>query len=73
MNKVVRKASEADLEKLLEMIVQEGTQTSEDRDVNVTPLTLGLGSALKRASDGTVIGPKVVVRASKVKVSGRPH
>jgi hypothetical protein len=61
--------AEANLERLLEMTVQEDASTSAHRDIESTTLTLGLGSALKRASDGTVLGPKVVIRAPKVKVS----
>jgi hypothetical protein len=55
-----------DLEKLLEMTVQEDTEAlSRPR---TTPNTSSLGSALKKSSDGTILGPKVVIRAPKAKV-----
>ena len=61
--------TDTDLEKLLEMTVQEDTESSSRP--KSTPITFGIGSALKKSSDGTVLGPKVVIRAPKAKVGAR--
>jgi len=60
-----------DFEKLLEMTVQEDTESSSQ--LRTTPIALGLGSALKKSSDGTILGPKVVIRAPKPKVGDRSN
>jgi hypothetical protein len=60
---------DADLEKLLAMAVEEDLPVGTVKPESSIPLSLSLGSALKRAPDGSVIGPRVVVRAAKVKVS----
>lgn len=59
----------ADLEKLLAMAVEEDLPAQSNKPESSTPLGLPFGSALKKAADGSVIGPKIVVRAPKVKVS----
>jgi hypothetical protein len=63
--------TQMDLERLLEMTVQEDVEPSNR--IEMTPMQLELGSALKRTSDGTVLTPKVIIRAPKAKVGDFPH
>jgi hypothetical protein len=60
---------DAEMEKLLAIAVEEDFPVGTVESESSTPLGLALGSALKRGPDGSVIGPRVVVRAPKVKVS----
>lgn len=59
----------ADIEKLLEMAVEEDVPVQETPQIRNTPgSSLAIGSALKKAPDGSVVGPRVVIRTQKPRV-----
>jgi hypothetical protein len=60
----------ADIEKLLEMAVEEeDVPVQETSPIRNTPgSSLAIGSALKKAPDGSVVRPKVVIRTQKPRV-----